>query len=214
MRKGLYSCPKVEGQPLWTIWDNSRERKEAYFIERLSGFVTNWKEIFAEYHESVGAGLWEDALFYHLLGIGSPIRSLGPYYSRKEYSKGPVDNPQNRRPNSTLTKKGQALAHTITSFTHEGTDFSHGDLHPGNIFVGSECTCTIAAILEWGASGSSISEQEFEAKSRAGHLIWVDFVELVLPSMLLEDYSALRDLEQALVLYSRHFGCTLGNINR
>ncbi|KAF1816975.1 kinase-like protein [Eremomyces bilateralis CBS 781.70] len=199
--KGYILMSKIDGRPLWNVLSGITEQEKENLVEELGGYIKSWRSLSAEYFGSVGSGPCQDVFFQHLPGYRRPDKTYGPYRSRKDYNDGLVEALKNGRPTGCLSESDQILVDRMMALCDDRKVFSHGDLHPDNIFVDDRCK--IVAILDWGASGFSIPEREyFEARSRSKHHVWTEIIDRVLPVLSSDEYETFERFNKALVLYS------------
>jgi hypothetical protein len=169
----------------------------------LKEYVGQWQSLRGKFYSSLWQRPCEDIFFQHLCLLPPYEMQYGPYLSREQYNDGLVNALINSRPRGEQQLGGleRTLIQKLYLLRDDTIIFSHGDLHPNNIFVDN--LCNITGIIDWGMAGFSVKERDYvEAKLRARDHEWIKELENIFEDHVKGDYKCFLELNKALVEYS------------
>ncbi|KAL1591486.1 hypothetical protein SLS60_011878 [Paraconiothyrium brasiliense] len=198
---GYICMRKVEGVELGETWSSLSDDKKAYVADQLRGYLRELRDMRGDFYGALWNQPSEDIFFCHLCLTSHDNKQYGPFGSRVEYNQGLVEALTNARPGGQLGESENSIIAKISALTEDTKIFSHGDLHLRNILV--DGNGKIAAIVDWGSAGFSIPGREYlETKLRARRPDWIKLLDDIFSEDAKADYHILRELDQALILYS------------
>lgn len=203
---GYIIMSRVDGEPLARVWKTLDENKRAFVVAQLKSFMEELEQVQGGYYGALWDLPSEDIFFKHMpwkneISTYAPYHPYGPYYSRSEYNEGLIEALENSRPTSTLKEKDQALARELRSIQDNLKVFSHGDIHPGNIFVNTDGRVT--GIIDWEGAGFSVQGREyFETKSRARDPEWSKAVHKIFRQEAQVHYTLFQKLNRELTIHT------------
>ncbi|KAF2745502.1 kinase-like protein [Sporormia fimetaria CBS 119925] len=201
--RGWIKMSKIPGQLLADAWSSFSDTQKASLAAQLRDYLTQLRNISGDFYGALWREACPDVFFAHLPWTSEANYLLyGPFDTHAAYNLGLIDALRNSRPDGLEpSDSDNALITKIAATTDDRKIFSHGDLHNLNIFVDGKGIIT--GILDWGTAGFSISGREyFETKDRARSQDWIHVVDDIFPEDAKGDYEILRELNQALVMYT------------
>ncbi|RAL03601.1 aminoglycoside phosphotransferase family protein [Aspergillus ibericus CBS 121593] len=200
---GFILMTKIEGGLLASCLDTMSREELQGIARQLKSYILEWRELRSSFLGTVTGGPCQDILFRHPWDYKS-TKQYGPFHFFTQYRYAVVEALRLSRPEGVWYEKEEKLKERILSFGDERTTpilgvMTHGDLHPGNIFIKDG---GVSGIIDWGEAGYSLPEREsFAANRIAMDPAWVEMIHACIPSFP-EENELWDEVDRSMMRYS------------